>query len=766
MFMEQRLAGVWTCLLGAGLFLAFTSVTSKAIPAPPKLIKCEFIQRSNVTCYWEPGDNPATFYTLEVVRVPSSCGIHYQSPNCSKALFTCSTSRLSCTASLTSGIKFDFCITVISHSVSGNVSSEPRCQPARKEVILHPAILDNVQQVNGSPKCLKVFWSTIMDFSVTETEIKQGNLNSQIEFAVKGQANVQVRNVTVTGYSFLVCFFSPDTFYRIRLRHRYQGPASPWSKWSNACEGTTAEDVPSAAPVLWREVVHASRDGGRLISLLWKPLPRLLANGRVRRYNVYCRTENGQILKDNGSCRTLLDVDTSCRLALPAVRCSCALTASTSAGTSPEDRVWIPGSSETEPPPPVKVTVEPLAGNRSMEVRWTSPPNLPVSGFVVEWLAVREKTSSVLYWEKLNSSCTKLVITDGVKPAERYAVSVKALYGEQGAGKNVTLHVYTLEGTPSAGPNVQVEHISGSLVELSWSPVPVELLHGFIRNYTLYYTTNNQPAKSITVPGHVHRYTLENMSPGIYDIFMSASTIAGTGPTGNRTNVHIGSEETSIVIWVVVPLLLMLVVLMVMVLLAQMKFAKRKLFHRIPDPSNSSLSRWNPQATCEGKKLVVEQEKPEVSFPEVIVLDKLQDLERTHSYVQICNPQILPYLHSSLPPTIASAKGYITNMAKTPSANDLATSPCIYSNVLCNQLNQSLPPLVLPPSYQYSQNGTVHISDLKEPPDGDSESLAFEFASSDLQRNFRLFLEQLESHKSQELIVHPSYFFIRQSSPD
>lgn len=162
----------------------------------------------------------------------------------------------------------------------------------------------------------------------------------------------------------------------------------------------------------------------------------------------------------------------------------------------------------------------------------------------------------------------------------------------------------------------------------------------------------------------------------------------------------------------------------------------------------------------------MEQEKPEVSFPEVIVLDKLQDLERTHSYVQICNPQILPYLHSSLPPTIASAKGYITNMAKTPSANDLATSPCIYSNVLCNQLNQSLPPLVLPPSYQYSQNGTVHIRDLKEPPDGDSESLAFEFASSDLQRNFRLFLEQLESHKSQELIVHPSYFFIRQSSPD
>jgi len=34
-----------------------------------------------------------------------------------------------------------------------------------------------------------------------------------------------------------------------------------------------------------------------------------------------------------------------------------------------------------------------------------------VSGFVVEWFAVREKTSSILHWEKLNSSSTTLVIT-------------------------------------------------------------------------------------------------------------------------------------------------------------------------------------------------------------------------------------------------------------------------------------------------------------------------------------------------------------------
>lgn len=56
------------------------------------------------------------------------------------------------------------------------------------------------------------------------------------------QLNVQVRNVTVKNYSFIVCLFRPDTSYIIRLRHRYRGPASPWSQWSNPRQGRTGED--------------------------------------------------------------------------------------------------------------------------------------------------------------------------------------------------------------------------------------------------------------------------------------------------------------------------------------------------------------------------------------------------------------------------------------------------------------------------------------------------------------------------------------------
>lgn len=77
-----------------------------------------------------------------------------------------------------------------------------------------------------------------------------------------------------------------------------------------------------------------------------QPLPRFLANGRVLFFNVTCQTESAQVLKDHGSCRDLRSANTSCSLRLPAGRCSCALTASTSAGTSPEAHIWHRGASE------------------------------------------------------------------------------------------------------------------------------------------------------------------------------------------------------------------------------------------------------------------------------------------------------------------------------------------------------------------------------------------------------------------------------------
>ncbi|KAG7225884.1 hypothetical protein INR49_014312, partial [Caranx melampygus] len=546
------------------------------------------------------------------------------------------------------------------------VSSHPRCQSGRIEVMLPPVTLKSVNPVHGKPQCLSVTWErTLSVFPVSDSEIKGGVLNSQIEFTPMGQLDVQVNNMTESNYSSLVCLFRPDMTYAVRLRHRYQGPWSPWSPWSNAVQGQTAEDAPSAAPAFWRRVKQTDKSGQRLISLLWKPLPHSRANGRVFLYNVTCQTDSAEVLSDHGSCRDLHDTNLSCSLLLLAERCSCALTASNAAGTSPEARIWFLGSSETELPAPPQISITPLDDN-SLDVSWTAPASPSVSGFVVEWSAVREKRSSVLHWERVNGSCTALIITEGVKPLELYAVSVTALYGGRVAGRDGTLYIYTRQGVPSAGPNVEVLKISSGQVELSWSPVPVEERHGFIRSYTLHYGES--------VPGHDHRYSLGNLLPGNYHIFMQANTDAGPGVAGSRVNVRIDSDEVSIVLYAVLPFILTLLALVLMFGLAQSKMVKQKLCQFVPDPSSSSLAHWTPVTTLEVSPL-------------------------PHSGCQ--TPVNCPAFNTDLRPP----------------------SPSIYSNVVFSQTLNNPPSPVLVPTYrQFNdwQHGTVSYIRLQ--PGGDSET--------------------------------------------
>ncbi|KAF7646847.1 hypothetical protein LDENG_00181550 [Lucifuga dentata] len=708
--MEQNLAAVWTCLLGAGLVLVlptFSSATSMPPPRPPWLLGCVFLQRANVTCRWEPGDpQPTTtmHYTLQVDKMRSAVPWAENNSLIVTDSFDCTTSNTSCTVGIRhSNVAFIFCITITARFHGSVTSSAPRCQSGRKEVMLAPVTLLGAKPVSGRPRCLMLTWRRSLSYAASPSEIKDGILTSQIEVAAEGQPGVQITDVVVKNISFMVCCFRPDTSYTIRLRHRFLSAASPWSPWSNGCQGQTGEDAPSAAPAFWRQVNKTSNNGWRLVSLLWQPLPHFLANGKVLSYNVTCQKERGHVLKNCGSCEILDYTRTSCRLLLPTGRCSCSLTASNSAGTSPEAQIWLLGASETEPPPPSQTRAVPLDDN-SLDVRWTAPTDLSLSGFVVEWFKVTERRSSMFYWDVVNSSCTSLVITEGVEPMVRYAVTVKVLHGERGTGQNRTLHVYTRQGAPSAGPKVEVHEISGSSMTLSWDPVPVELLHGYIRHYTLHYTHANQQSKRVFVSPHVRQYSLKNLLPGNYDIYMTANTDAGDGAAGPTSSVNIiGSEEVSVVVVVVVPLILMSLILVLMVCLSQQKMVKQKLYHGIPDPSHSSLALWSPKAPLQNMKQPPVAEKPEISYPVIILLGNSETLSsepvEDFSYHNICDLQTYSSRQDSpLPATLTQTpcnsrraeKEHIRfptteitseNMSHTDA---LSFCPSIYSSVLCS----------------------------------------------------------------------------------
>ncbi|XP_055361840.1 interleukin-31 receptor subunit alpha isoform X2 [Betta splendens] len=718
--MARNGAALRTYALGAALVLAVppaASTATPAVPRPPLLTGCVFQNRANVTCHWEAGDAAATHYTLQVHKVLNKTDEHQEETYRVLQTFACAASRGSCTAGMPgSSVRFVYCVTVTAHARGGDAASAPRCQSGRTEVMLPPVTLGTIEPVTARPRCLNLSWSGALAlFPVSKPEVRSGFLNSQIEFTAQGQLDAQVQNVTVTNFAVPLCFFRPDTSYTVRLRHRFQGPRSPWSPWSNAQQGRTAEDAPSAAPAFWRRIRHREENGWKRVVLLWKPLLHPVANGRVLYYNVTCQTERARVLGEDGGCGDLNHTRTSCSLLLPAGRCSCALTASTSAGTSPEARVWLRGPSDPEPPSVKQITAHAL-DEGSLEVRWAAPGNQSETGFVLEWFAVRDDTSTVLYWERLNSSCRALVITEGIKPEERYSVSVTVLYGEQGGGKHSTLHVYTVQGAPSAGPTLKVQQLSGGSVELSWRPVAVELRRGFIRNYTVCYSAMNQTAKCVFVPAHAHTCSLKSLLPGNYAIFMRSNTDAGAGAAGPVINVHIDAEERSVMIYTILPPVMMLLALVLMGCLLQNSIVKQKLCQDLPDPSHSTVAHWTPKTAGLRHSLVAERSQvkySEVDFPadsEQQSCDADQEVYNLQTYA----PTLRPQVHQNPRLLEPFSSGNQTGATATSRA-DLSSCDCIYSTVLPSQTLDNAPT----PCMSHAGSSTdveVQLGPGEEPP--------------------------------------------------
>lgn len=743
---------LWVHLLAAGFILVVPSASVTPSPRAPFAIQCVFIHHFNVTCEWTPGDPQTTHYTLNVERKSSNSFGR-------RKLWTCTSSNTSCTVGIDrSSVDHNFCVSVTAHSPVANKTLIHRCERGINEVMLHPVNLINITPVEGRSRCLNLSWSrSLVHFAVSRSLFQK--LESQIEFRANGQPDVHIRDVKVVDLSFVACVFRPDTVYSVRLRHRYQSSRSPWSQWSNTFIGQTREDAPSSAPMLWRQVTELHRDRYRLTTLLWKPLPHSVANGRVLFYNVSCQSKDAQILQDKGSCSDLSHSHTSCSLRLPLECCSCSLSASTSVGASPKSWIWFNDGSGTDPPALSQMTVLPVDDN-SFKIQWApaSTSSLPLSGFVVEWFVLRQRNSGSLHWERLNSSNSMTIIKDGVEPFKRYAVSVRGLYGDRGAGQSKTVHVYTRQGAPSAGPKVQVQTVA-SILKLSWT-IPVEQCHGFIQNFTLYYKTTNQPAKRVVLPGDVEHYTLQ-LSPGHYDFFMQASTEAGVGVIGPSTSVHIGSEELSVILLIILPIALISLLVILTICAIQNKIVREKLCQDIPDPSNSSLAQWSPKSTMAGMKKL-----EYIKYSDVVLLsDREMDINESHSSNEsICYLQTYPSLVTAPTYHTYQYKPKYTQSQTGPTTMANFTScPLIYSSVLVppssisqqsNDQHHSLP------SVHYSQ---LQPEGASEPQNSDSKSASHPFIVFSQQQAALPFSVASPQHISDQFTTTP---LLQSNTPD
>ncbi|XP_022534671.2 interleukin-31 receptor subunit alpha isoform X1 [Astyanax mexicanus] len=624
----QSLSGLfswifWMC----GVCKILGSASSPA----PSVTQCELLEHANITCYWTAAGSDSTIYILSVNMTSCLNSTNY------KPIGFCTTAHTQCSVSIGS-VSHCFCVDVLASSPSGTIRSARHCLVGVNEVKMYPPQITKLIPIPRKANCLRLEWTE--DTSIyLQTKKEHGVL--QIEYSTSHQDQASRVSTAFHDWKMELCGLYPGTKHYVRVRAQDSRAPKHWSSWSGVREATTAEAAPSATPELWRHIQPSDKTGQRHITVFWKPLQWPDSNGVVLRYAVSCWSDSDW---SHWDCGYLNSNRTSCVLAVSSHVCTCNLTASNSAGTSPPAHLHIPADTDTSdlqvPPPPLNLTVTSLA-DYQLKVEWTAAVHQSEASFVVEWYPIPDNTAKGLHWEILNGSARSFIITDGVLPEVPYNVSVKILYKKTVEAVRFSI-AFTRQGVPSVGPTVEVVQVESDRISLRWKAVPLEKLCGFIQNYTLIYKTNGK-VKYQVLGGDVEEFSLSGLSAGEYTICVKAHTLAG-GAEGPWVTVAVGHDYVQLmaILLCAVGTLLILVIL-----LSQVERIQQQLCPAIPDPSKSSLSTWPPVSPTQNKLTVLDF-RPSPSLFELIYLGGIaghHDHHQHHhdlSQVWSFNPQSVP----------------------------------------------------------------------------------------------------------------------------
>ncbi|MGH0160064.1 UNVERIFIED_CONTAM: hypothetical protein FKN15_000842 [Acipenser sinensis] len=304
--------------------------------------------------------------------------------------------------------------------------------------------------------------------------------------------------------------------------------------------------APSKEPQLWRRIEPLDSEGERRVTLLWKPLQRHEANGRILGYRVFHQRPGTPEKTELSECSgTTPLASPECSVLLSAERCVLSLSAYSSAGQSPQASIAIPAAGQAALPSLSTLTVSP-ADDHSLLVQWKPPERPSVSGFILEWCVLSEREGCVLHWHRLPRHSRDAVISESIEPERLYRVSAYVL-DEGEAGDPVSVQAYSRQGV-------------------------------------------------VVVNGSVHQLRLDGLSSDQeYKLHAVASTDQG-GAAGPDIYVQTLRDDGTMLL--VIPLSALLTLISIILLLAciqQRQAIKKRFFPTIPDPADSSLANWMPK---------------------------------------------------------------------------------------------------------------------------------------------------------------------------
>ncbi|XP_059948806.1 oncostatin-M-specific receptor subunit beta isoform X1 [Mesoplodon densirostris] len=431
----------------------------------------------------------------------------------------------------------------------------------------------------------------------------------QLELLAEGKA-IQQHNVSIkVNGEYLLSELEPDTEYVARVRCAYTNHFWKWSELISQ-KFNTAEAAPSEAPDVWRNMKMVS--GHPTVSLFWKPLSKVHANGKILFYNV--TVEN----LDKPSRSEVLSIPaptSSTELTLSQCSYQIHVTAHNSVGPSPASVIVVSGDPENEEVEKGRVN----GTGDGFSVSW-KPQSGDATGYVVEWCDGPQDLPCVLQWKNLGPNTTSTVISSGAfRPGVRYNFRIYGISTKRMAHLLEKKAGYLEELAPSDNPQVVMSNLTSHSFTLSWKDYSTESQPGFIQGYHVYlkpkageqchpafektvlpedsvcckYTIDNPEQKTFVV---------ENLQPeSVYEFFVTPYTSVGEGPLDAFTKVTTLDEHSHILIRIILPMIFCVLIVMIICYLKS-QWLKEKCYRDIPDPYKSSVlslikSKENPHLT-------------------------------------------------------------------------------------------------------------------------------------------------------------------------
>ncbi|XP_044788538.1 oncostatin-M-specific receptor subunit beta isoform X5 [Bubalus bubalis] len=392
----------------------------------------------------------------------------------------------------------------------------------------------------------KLFPKTVSatDATMTWKVYSIGNSSAllcQLQLLGEGKV-IQQHNISVRlNGEYLLSELKPDTEYMARVRCAY---ADHFWKWSELISQnfTTAEAAPSEAPDVWRDVTFVS--GHPTVTLFWKPLSKVHANGKILFYNVV--VEN----LDEPSSLEVLSVPApanSTKVTLNQSSYQICVTAHNSVGPSPASTVAISGHPGNE-----NVEEGRMNGTEDgFPMSW-KPQSRNATGYVVEWCDSPQHLPCVLRWKNLGPTNTGTVISSepsrcAFRPGVRYNFRIYEISTKRMA------HL--------------LEKKAGYLKELD-------------NSVCCKYTIDNPDQKTFVV---------KDLQPeSVYEFLVTPYTSAGEGPLDDFRKVTTPDEYSHILIHIILPMIFCVLVIMIICYLKS-QWLKDKCYPDIPDPYKSSV---------------------------------------------------------------------------------------------------------------------------------------------------------------------------------